>query len=468
MSRIWAVIRLTISEALHTRVALAFVLLLVGVMVLLVSTASGDGTVSGKVQMFLSYSIGLIYFLLALLVIFLSCRSIDQDIKTMRIDSLVTKPIARWQLLAGRWAGTILLASGLLVISMSATYLITEIFARSVPAESKDSFKLHNQVLVARRSFTPPPIANLDAKIEEVYQNLKNEGRLPSPNDMPPSKVKQNIRMGLLLQPRTVGPRQIGTWKVTGLKPARQGSVPVTLIFKIEPSKTTSPAPKYGLHSNTILGYWIIGDRTSKRAYYWPPQGPREKPYRTKLQINVKTNVIAPDGSLTFSFVNIDPRGVAAHFPIKDGLEVLAREGGFTGNFIRTGLMVLISIIFLTTLSLACGTFLSFPIASLVTLSIFFIGMAGNFLSDAIGLPYGFEWTKSLIENIERAVTYASLQVIPVIDIGAYTSNLIDGRIVDWHDVLMKTLWLIVVDSGLLAIFAAIVFERRELGKITV
>ncbi len=467
MKKVWAIVRLTLAESLRKRVAVAFVLLLVGMMSLIVATAKGDGTLMGKVQMFISYSVGVIYFLLALLVILLSCKTIDEDIKTMRIDSLVTKPIARWQLLLGRWLGIVILACFLLIVSLASVFLIVQMYVRSVPVKSIERFKVENYVLVARKSFVPPPISDIDKKVEQIYQQLKKQGRLPPPSQMAPSKVRQLIRDGLLRQPRTVAPKHMRTWTVSGLTRPKdgKGNVLVTLRFKYEPSKTTSPDPKHNLHSNTVLGYWIIGKRTSKNSFYWPPSGPAEKPYRTVQQIDVPINVIEPDGTLTFSFVNIDPRNVAVHFPLKDGLEVLARVGGFLPNFVRLGLIALAGIIFLATLGIACGTFLSFPIACLVSISVFFIGIAANFLSEAIDM---LSSDKGILEKIERFITFIAIRLVPELDLSRYTSALIDGRLIDWNMTLWHIGWLIGVNSLLLAIFAIIVFERRELGKVIV
>jgi hypothetical protein len=464
MRKVWAIVRLTIVESLRTRVAIAFILLLAGVMVLLVTTASGDGTVAGKIQMFLSYSTGLTHFLLALLVTFLACRTLDQDIKTQRIDSLVCKPIARWQLLLGRWLGIVLLAFFLFTLSMGATYFIVRGYARTALSKSGDKFKIDNQILVARRGFMPPR-PNVEEMVEKRYEQLKAQGELTE--NRRPSEIKRAIREQLLRQSRTVPPRYAGTWKITGLPKPQAGDVMITLRFKYEPAANTSMDTQANLRSNTIFGQWIIGRPESPKASYrW--QG--EKPYRSLHEINVPLNAIEPDGSLSLTFVNVDPREVAVHFPPQDGIEVLVREGSFTPNFIRTALIIFLTLLFLTTLALACGTFLSFPIASLVTLSAFFIGLAGNFLQEAIGMYNGlpFQLSNSIIENFEKVITLISLNLVPVLDISTFTSLMIDGKIVDWSDVGVQVTNLIVIKTGILAIFAAVVFHRRELGKITV
>ena len=210
MGRVWAIVRLTVAESLRTRVAIAFMLLLGGVMVLLYSTASGDGTVAGKIQMFMSYSFGLTHFLLALLVTFLACRTLDQDIKTMRIDSVITKPLARWQLLMGRWLGILILAMGLLAVSMGLTYGVVKYFAGTVAEESEDKFKIENEILVSRKGYIPPA-PDVEKQVENRFAELERSGELPI--DKPSREIRKMIRTELINRSRTVNPGQVGVWK---------------------------------------------------------------------------------------------------------------------------------------------------------------------------------------------------------------------------------------------------------------
>lgn len=475
MARVWAVARLTLAEAIRTRLAIAFVVLLVGLMVLLVATATGDGTIAGKVQMFISYSMGVTHFLLSLLVAFLCCGMVDQDIKTRRIDSLVSKPIARWQFLFGRWLGVVLLAAGLLIVSLVATYVVVmAVFARQTPVNDEDKDKLDNQVLVARETFIPP-LPDVSEYVEKQYQRAKQEGvfdRL----DLAPSQVRRLIRDRLIAQTRTVPPRYGRRWVITGLPQPREGDVRVTVRYKCEPSQTTSGSPQYRLHSNTILGQWIIGK--GQQAWRAPVV---EKPYRTVHEIHVPLNCVQPDGTLMVTFINIDPRRVTVNFPLEDGLEVLVRAGAFTANFVRAGLIVFATLVFLATFATACSTFLSFPVASLVTLSVFFVGLAGNFLWEAIGfygespaeLPFlevivrlftqGTGW-----ERVNNVITFAAMQLTPVLDVGGYAYQVADGRMIGWLQVGVQVAKLVVLEGVILGAFAVFVFNRRELGKVIV
>lgn len=470
MHKLLAIARLTIKEFIRTKIAIAFVLLLIGFFILISSTATGDGTLVGKIQMIISYSSSITVFLVSLLSILLASRAIDIDIKTMRIETLITKPVKRWQIILGRWSGTVLLAVVLTSLAFIAIYILVYLNARSAKPNSEEWIDLHNHLLVARRPYSPEPIPNLEEKVEEIYKKLKQEGRLPPPEQMPPSQVKKLIREGLLQQPRTVGPRQIRTWKIkTNLKKSKLkvDKALLTVRFKYEPSKPPPAAPEHNLHTNTILGYWIIGRKESTKNYYWPPEGPQEKPTGTAIQFDVPIDVVENDGSIYISFVNIDPRDVAVHFPLKEGLEILVREDTFENNLIRYLIIIFSSIIFLVSVGTFCGTFLSFPVAALLSLSVFFIGISSDFLAEAIGLPYGLEFGKNIIENIEKIITYIAIKSLPSINIGQYTSNLIDGIIIDWPETLTKAFWL-GLDSLVLLILAFIIFNRREIAKVIV
>ena len=57
--RIAAVARITVTEGLRTKLAVAFIVLVLGFTLLFWWFARGDGTIKGQIQMFLTYTIGL-------------------------------------------------------------------------------------------------------------------------------------------------------------------------------------------------------------------------------------------------------------------------------------------------------------------------------------------------------------------------------------------------------------------------
>ena len=123
MTRMWAVARQMIAEGIRMKLALVF-LFLIGMVVLgLPLSIQGDSSVTGAVQSFMQYGLGATGFLLSLLTIFLS-RSMADELVGRQIFLVMTKPIPRWQYIAGKWLGMttlnacFLLCSGLTIYGM--------------------------------------------------------------------------------------------------------------------------------------------------------------------------------------------------------------------------------------------------------------------------------------------------------------------------------------------------------------
>jgi len=109
MRSIWAVAVNTTRRALRMKVAIVFTILLLVLLPVMSLAMTGDGTVKGRLQCFVSYGLSLTSFLLCLLTIFVTVYSITSDFQHKQIYTVLTKPIRRWQLLLGKVGGVILL-----------------------------------------------------------------------------------------------------------------------------------------------------------------------------------------------------------------------------------------------------------------------------------------------------------------------------------------------------------------------
>lgn len=124
-SSIYAVARSTLAEGIRAKVASGFALVIVVSVPVFYFVATGDATIKGRVQMFMAYSLGFNGFVLALLTILFSCRSLSREIESRQIFGLVTKPVPRWQILAGKWAGIMALNVMLIGLVGIGTYIGT-------------------------------------------------------------------------------------------------------------------------------------------------------------------------------------------------------------------------------------------------------------------------------------------------------------------------------------------------------
>ena len=76
MRSIWAVAVNMIKQALRLKIAAVFIVLLLVLLPVMGLTMTGDGTVKGRMQAFVSYGMSLTAFLLAMLTIFTTTYSL--------------------------------------------------------------------------------------------------------------------------------------------------------------------------------------------------------------------------------------------------------------------------------------------------------------------------------------------------------------------------------------------------------
>jgi ABC-type transport system involved in multi-copper enzyme maturation permease subunit len=114
MISLWGIARTTIAEGIRMKLAVVFILLLMLILPTLPIVSHGDGTLKGRVQSFLNYSLTATWVLLSLLTIFMSCSTLANEIKNRQIYSLASKPVPRWKVLLGKWLGIIVLDVALL------------------------------------------------------------------------------------------------------------------------------------------------------------------------------------------------------------------------------------------------------------------------------------------------------------------------------------------------------------------
>ena len=124
MNSIWAVAKNTIKQALRMRIAIVFIVLLLVLLPVMGISATGDETIKGRLQTFVTYGLSLTSFLLCLLTIAISIYTVSNDIKEKQIFTIVTKPIRRFEFLTGKLLGVILLDIILLSVFSVIIYSI--------------------------------------------------------------------------------------------------------------------------------------------------------------------------------------------------------------------------------------------------------------------------------------------------------------------------------------------------------
>jgi hypothetical protein len=451
MRSIWAVAINTIKQALRIKVAVVFTILLFVLLPALGITTTGDETLKGRLQTFVSYALSLMSFLLCILTIIVSIYSVTSDIEQRQIYTVITKPIRRFQFIMGKLLGVITLNAILLVLFSSIIYTITIYIPRFIKASEDELIEANNQFFTARASLTVPEV-DVTQEVAAKYTELNQRGELPA--DMPRDEVIAQLTKQAQLAKRAAGVGQDLLWEFNNVKPLADS---IFIRFKYDVS--VNPP------DSQVWGRWFVGDyqffrygTESKTPIY---DEVHKHSVRTFHEIEVPAEVVPEHGHLAVAFLNDPLNSVAIIFP-PDGLEVLYKADSFTGNFIRAVLLVLCRLIFLACLGVLAASFLSFPVAVLFCFVIFFTASFSGFVIESFGF---------LSENIGAVYSYSLkwlIQLLPQFDKFNPTKFLVPARLISWSLLGKCALLMVCTKAFLILILSLVIFSYREIAKITV
>jgi hypothetical protein len=186
---VFAVARNVLAEAVRMKVSLVFIVLLLLLMALVPTILQEDQALRYRVQQWLTYGLMFSFGTLALLTVFLTVGTVAFEQRDKIIWQTMTKPVASWEYVLGKWVGVMALNLVLLTVSAAAVFMFTE-YLRYQPAqgesaryvdefgnpvgpglpgrESTDRRILEEQVLAARVSVKPEPHAFTPQKVERL------------------------------------------------------------------------------------------------------------------------------------------------------------------------------------------------------------------------------------------------------------------------------------------------------------
>ncbi len=455
MGRIWAVARNTIRQALRMKVAAVFVVLLLVLLPVMGLTASGDGTLMGRLQTFLSYGLSLTSLLLCLLTIIVATYTITSDIEQRQIYMVATKPIRRHQFILGKLLGVIMLDVGLLLIFAGTVYAMVTLLPRFHDAPESEIAQADSEFFTARASLVPP-VLDVSEEVLALYQEKKDQLKQVY-STLTQSQILGELTIRKRLEKRAAAVGQDVLWEFENVKPLGANES-LYIRFKYDVAENPSDGQVYGR--------WQIGDLrqmqqgTEIKTRIWPED--RKDPVRTFREIEVPADVVAKDGYLAIGYINPPLNRTVVLFPLEDGLEVLYRADSFTANFIRAILVILCRLIFLAVLGVLAASFLSFPVAILFCLVIFSIGSVSGFILDAFDL---------MDANIGMVYEYSIelvVHLLPRFDKCNPTNFLVPGRLLSWSFLGSVVLSMVCIKAFLLLVLSLIVFSFRELAKIIV
>ncbi|MBW8034553.1 MAG: ABC transporter permease [Planctomycetes bacterium] len=455
MSRVWAVAMNTIAQGLRMKLAVIVVLLLVILLPLMGVVMIGDGTLKGKLQTFVSYGLSLTSLLLCLLTIAVSTHTLTSDIKRRQIYLVITKPVRRFEIVCGKLLGVVLLITFLLGIFTLIIYSLTVSIPRIAKADAAQLEQVNEEFFTSRETLTDPvdEVRIKEQAIEE-YRRLKENRQLPD------GLSSKRVLFELEAKYRGIATNvQVGAsrrWVFENIK----GLDPDETIFIQYKFGVAVPRP-----DDKVYAVWDIGD--DRQLKLDPSERKTDIMRAQKIdairvvqEFQVPAKVVAEDGYVSVVFHNPVQNQTTV---IPQDVKVLYRSGTFTANFIRSVLLILARIIFLAALGVSISTWLSFPVAILICVVVFFAGTVNGFIVDSLdGL--------SMVAAIFYSVTIKPiLWFLPQFD-GEFSPApyIIAGESIGWLFLVRIFAVTVLLKAALLTLFGIFIFHKKEIARITV
>ena len=393
---IWAVAAVVLRRLWRTGIGPAASILTVAGILLLRQAIQGDGTLTGMVRIWLSYSIALVSFLISATTLLIGASAISLENAAGRLQLVRVKPITPLQIWLGNWLGLILLNAALLSVAGITLSICMWRFTCDTNRPQAELTELHNTLLTTHLSLPATALGNQAKDAAGVTVPLGGVSR----------------------------------WHITIPENIRDGH-PGGLQFKFITARPDQTA--------AVSMEWSIGLQGTTRQQKLTASAPPRKPYRLELP----ADLLQPGQTLEITCANQNPEtDTALLFPSEQGLILLAPVGGIAGNFLRAGLIMFARLAFLSALGLTAGAAFSFPVATLLSgamplleaLNQFRYSSAQHWLRIAFH-SNADTWYSRILDMAVTAAGEIVRLLMPTFDRLDYVALLAGGRMIPWDAV---------------------------------
>lgn len=460
-----------IAEGIRMKVALVFLLLIGAVVLGLPFSIEGDNSVSGAVQSFMSYAFTATAVLLGILAIFLS-RSLSDELVHRQIFYVMTKPIARWQYILGKWLGIALLNTAFLAGAGVAVYGMVQYIRYTRPyIDSKyDKGKLLHEILVARHA--------IKAKLPDFTREADAEFERNMEAGVYEDNIKNNPKFSLADEKRRLAKKQEGQWRVVGPNAVRVFEFERVLVsrgkgnfvqFRYKSDVANPP------QDEVLRARFVFGNAFKGTPEFDVPVRHFIGRYQT---LAIPAACVAKDQTLTVRYYNTNPfAGEPSHpavmqFPAANEVELLFVVGTFGGNLLRLLALMQCKLMFLAAVGVLMTTWLSFPVAALASFTVYVLAGTRGFIGEAF--DFSLMSSAGMFTSVQDflvqvfAFIYSGVQIV-VPDFARFDAveSFVNGRNVPLVWVLQAMTELAGLKTAIALGVAMFLFHRRELAEIS-
>jgi len=339
----------------------------------------------------------------------------------------------------------------LLALFSAVIYVIAAYMPRFLDVPENEMIDAKNQFLTARAALTVP-VVDVTQQVKDRYEELKRLDRLPP--DYTQEQIIAELTKQAQLAQRAAGVGESLVWEFDNVKPLSE-SMFVRFKYDVYPNPPDSQ----------VYGRWFAGDAQSIK-YGQQAKTPIfdevfKHAARTFNEIEFPAEVVPESGRLAIAFQNVPANDTTVIFP-PDGLEVLYKADSFTANFIRAGLMILCRLVFLACLGILASSFLSFPVAILFCLVLFFTASFSGFVIES------FDYLSASVGVVYSYTLKWAIRLLPQFDKYNPTSFIVPARLLTWTVLAQCAFFMVCIKAFLLLALGLLIFAYREMAKIIV
>jgi hypothetical protein len=455
MRQILAIAMLTVKAAVRSRFVAVFMLMMLLLIWFLPLLIKHDGTAKMFTQIMLTYTLVVSSTLLMASTLWLACGAISREVAECQMQVLVTKPVARWQIWLGKWAGLGILNAIFLCVLGGAIYGLLLLSSNGLGVEEKQ--RLRQEVLVARDSAKEEQTDRSEA-IEKVFQDRMTTERVEGLDE---DMVRRTIEDQFKATDELVQPNHRRVWDI------KIESDPAELRKHAMYVRVKVQAAQLDMNDAIYEVKWVIGDIEGRN---W--QQERLMAHNEKEEFQIPAELVGDDGILRVEAWN--QSGTTLRFPLTAQLSILYPRGSFEANYIRGLGIIYLWLLTIAALGLAASAFLSFPVASFFAMTLLAVFLSGDLLGAiskerTVG-AVNHETGKSNTRAIDPFVVpfFKALKWLVSLSEGGVDpiNNISAGLSVTWGHLFATFVRLNLIVCGTLAGLGITLFNRRELALV--
>lgn len=410
-----------------------------------------DDTADGFMQVVVTYTLGSVMAVLVLSTVWLAIGNLAREVEDGQIQLLVSKPVAAWRILLGKWLGIMVLNLGLLVFVGVGIQFFIEWRARQLPEVQQEA--LRDNLLVARAAIREA-LPDFDAIVDERYAQF----RADQPNlEHDRALVRDELRKQLVAEFESVAPRHVRQWVFpvgSAAEALARGEAGLRVKFQAG----------YNRRPRAMFTAWDVG----------PAEGPRQRLTTTLTtdtvhHLPLENPQLDADGNLVVRFHNQSASSFV--FTTGEGVQLLYREAGFTSNLVRAFAVLWCWLGLAAAVGITAATKLNFNVAAFFALGLIGCGMFTGTIESVVeqgGVWSYYEGELNLLQQAAGYVMYALIRALHLLmgTVRDYApiASLGTGRSIAWTSLaaVFAHCWLL---FGLvLAAIGIRSFQRRELA----